>query len=62
MRLMTGPKHLHRLSLSATRGGEGRGEVGEQRAAPAGAHLTLPLLRNGALPLPPKDGEGRMAV
>ena len=45
------------FSLSAPGGGEGWGEVGET-TAPAGAHLTLPSLRDGPLPLPPKGGEG----
>src|SRR5205807_8036629 len=44
--------------LSAPGGGEGWGEVGDSRA-PAGAHLTLPSLRDGPLPLPP---EGRRGV
>ena len=39
-------------SLSAPGGGEGRGEVGEA-ATVAEAHLTLPSLRDGPLPLPP---------
>src|SRR6267143_2809817 len=39
-------------------GGEGRGEVGDSRAL-ANAHLTLPSLRGGPLPLPP---EGRRGV
>src|SRR5207253_6869038 len=45
-------------SLSAPGGGEGWGEVGDSRA-PADAHLTLPRLRRGPLPLPP---EGRRGV
>jgi hypothetical protein len=45
-------------SLSALGGGEGRGEVGASLSALTGAHLTLLLLSNGALPLPPKGGEG----
>ena len=45
-------------SLSAPGGGEGWGEVGDSRAL-ADTHLTLPLLRNGPLPLPP---EGRRGV
>jgi hypothetical protein len=44
-------------SLSAPGGGEGWGEVGDS-TAPADTHLTLPLLRNGPLPLPLKGGEG----
>ena len=43
------------VSLSAPRGGEGRGEVGEARAL-ADAHLTLPL--RGPLPLPPEGRRG----
>src|SRR6266851_419570 len=45
------------LSLSALGGGEGWGEVGDSRAV-ADTHLTLPRLRRGPLPLPPKGGEG----
>ncbi len=37
-------------------GGEGRGEVGDSRAL-VETHLTLPLLRNGPLPLPPSRAE-----
>jgi very-short-patch-repair endonuclease len=47
------------LSLSAPRGGEGRGEVGDSRA-PAGARLTLPVAdATGPLPLPPKGRRGQ---
>ena len=43
-------------------GGRGRGEGG-RRADDAGAsHLTLPLLRNGPLSLPPKGRRGANAV
>src|SRR5712691_13244219 len=45
-------------SLSAPGGGEGWGEVGDSRAM-ADAHLTLPRLWRGPLPLPP---EGRRGV
>ena len=45
------------LSLSAPGGGEGRGEVGDDRAL-AEAHLTLPL--RGSLPLPPKGRRGAL--
>ena len=38
-------------------GGRGQGE-GARRARSAAAHLTLPPLRAGPLPLPPKGGEG----
>ena len=44
-------EELGRASLSAPGGGEGRGEAGDSRAL-ADTHLTLPLLRNGPLPLP----------
>src|SRR5216683_1227527 len=44
-------------SLSAPGGGEGWGEVGDSRAL-AGAHLTLPSLRDGPLPLPPEGRRG----
>jgi hypothetical protein len=47
------------FSLSAPGGGEGWGEVGEP---PAAAHLTLPVLRAGPLPLPPRGGEGKAAA
>ncbi len=57
----TQTKRPARFSLSAPRGGEGRGEVGRLRVAP-NAHLTLPLLCNGPLPLPPKGGEGSKTV
>src|SRR6516164_10412962 len=36
-------------------GGEGRGEVGEMLSSDT-AHLTLPSLREGPLPLPPQAG------
>jgi len=44
-------------SLSAPGGGEGWGEVRDS-TAPADTHLTLPLLRNGPLPLPPEERRG----
>src|SRR6266568_7204643 len=44
-------------SLSAPGGGEGWGEVGDSRAL-AETHLTLPSLRDGPLPLPPKGRRG----
>lgn len=43
------------FSLSAPGGGEGWGEVGDGSEH---AHLTLPSLRDGPLPLPPMGGEG----
>src|SRR5438067_1571036 len=45
------------ISLSAPRGGEGWGEVGDSRA-PADTHLTFPALRAGPLPLPPEGRRG----
>jgi glycosyltransferase involved in cell wall biosynthesis len=45
-------------SLSAPRGGEGRGDV-EDAILDADTHLTLPALRAGRLPLPLKGGEGQ---
>src|SRR6266700_3388323 len=45
--------------LSAPGGGEGWGEVGDSRTL-ADTHLTLPLLRNGSLPLPPRGRRGEM--
>jgi hypothetical protein len=45
------------ISLSAPGGGEGRVRWGEA-GAHTGARLTLPSLRDGPLPLPPKGGEG----
>src|SRR5260370_42560539 len=45
------------LSLSAPGGGEGRGEVGDDRSF-AEAHLTLPL--SGSLPLPLKGRRGAL--
>ena len=54
--------HFIVVSLSAPRGGEGRGEVG---GAPGHhrcgvAHLTLPIANaTGPLPLPPEGGEGK---
>src|SRR5215472_18714729 len=41
--------------LSAPGGGEGRGEVGEMLSSDT-AHLTLPSLRDGPLPLSPQAG------
>jgi hypothetical protein len=46
------------ISLSALGGGEGRGEVGGTRP-PFVAHLTLPSLRDGPLPLPPGGRRGK---
>ncbi len=50
---------LQALSISSPPqgGGEDQGEVGDSRAL-AGAHLTLPSLRDEPLPLPPTGGEG----
>src|SRR5438128_4192829 len=45
------------LSLAAPGGGEGRGEVGDSGAL-ADAHLTLPALRAGPLPLRPEGRRG----
>jgi hypothetical protein len=46
-------------SLSAPGGGEGRGEVGDSRAA-ADTHLTLPIAEAmGPLPLRPKGRRGK---
>jgi len=50
------------LSLSAPRGGEGRGEVGATPVIPrrGAAHLTLPVAdATGPLPLPPKGRRGQ---
>ena len=47
------------ISLSALGGGEGRGEVGDSRAA-AETRLTLPVARaTGPLPLPPEGRRGK---
>jgi hypothetical protein len=35
--------------------------AGVRRARSEPSHLTLPLLRNGPLPLPPMGGEGMVA-
>jgi hypothetical protein len=43
--------------LSPPAGGRGQGEGG-RRVRSAAAHLTLPTLWVGPLPLPPKGGEG----
>ena len=45
--------------LSAPGGGEGWGEVGDSPAV-ADAHLTLPPLRDGPLPLPPEGRRGEL--
>jgi hypothetical protein len=55
-------KRPSQRSLSALGGGEGRGEAGGSPPVAKDAHLTLPLLRNGTLPLPPKGGEGEKAA
>src|SRR5258708_32688958 len=47
--------------LAALGGGEGRGEVGDSRAF-ADAHLTLPSLRAGPLPLPPEGRRGILSA
>src|SRR5205085_9393593 len=41
-------------------GGEGRGEVGDSRALADKAHLTLPALRAGPLPLRPEGRRGTL--
>src|SRR5215207_5073624 len=51
-------RHHAADSLSAPGGGEGRGEVEDSRAL-ADAHLTLPRLRRGPLPLPPEGRRGK---
>jgi cobaltochelatase CobN len=45
--------------LSALRGGEGRGEVGDSKAL-AETHLTLPPLHDGPLSLPPEGRRGEI--
>jgi hypothetical protein len=45
------------ISLSAPGSGDGRGEVGDSRKF-AEAHLTLPSLSDGPLPLPPEGRRG----
>jgi hypothetical protein len=62
MFLINGPEDPQRLSLSTPEGGEGWSEVGEHNVSLADARLTLPLLRNGALPPPPPGGEGKKMV
>ena len=58
---MTTPTDLVRLPqsfpLPPPAGGRGQGEGGG-RAHSVDAHLTLPTLRVGHLPLPPGGGEG----
>ena len=51
------PSKLNGISLSAPGAGEGRGEVGDSRAA-ADTHLTLPRRWRGPLPLPPEGWRG----
>jgi hypothetical protein len=47
------------FSLSAPRGGEGRGEVGDRGSHGGGAHLTLPIATRWVPSLSPlKGGEG----
>ena len=53
-------RELTANSLSVPEGGEGPGEAKDSRA-PAAAHLTLPALRAGPLPLPPKGRRGIFA-
>src|SRR5690242_4499280 len=48
---------LQQCSLSAPGGGEGRGEVGDCGTL-GDTHLTLPALRAGPHPLPPKGRRG----
>ena len=58
---MTTPTDPFRLTrsfpLPPPAAGRGQGEGG-RRARSADAHLTLPPLRAGPLPLPPTGGEG----
>ena len=49
-------------SLSAPGGGEGWGEVGDLGTVIDAAHLTLPRLRRGPLPLPPEGRRGIFGV
>jgi hypothetical protein len=46
---------------AALGGREGWGEVGDSRAL-AAAHLTLPRLRRGSLPLPPEGRRGNFGL
>jgi len=60
------PAKVAAFSLSARLGPlggeEGRGEVGDSRELTAKTHLTLPSLRDGPLPLPPKGRRGNIRV
>jgi hypothetical protein len=50
-------EHTIFLPLPPVPGGEGRVR-GDARGNSGEAHLTLPRLQRGPLPLPPKGGEG----